>query len=157
NPEPTPLTMIPMRSKASRRRALRTVGTPAAGRPPSAIPGDIDVDIVVADGQLAIDEVAVVLREEAGDRDVVAGERHYRRAVAPEGDDLDLASGGVAIEVTVDHHAFVAGGCPERGDAGLLDIAKIGVMVSGANLATPASGDHGPELLFVTTLAVRQV
>ena len=33
----------------------------------------------------------------------------------------------------------------------------IGIMVSGANLATPASGDHGPELLFVTTLAVRQV
>src|SRR5438105_4351940 len=149
--------MIPMPSKASRRRALRTVGAPAAGRPASPMPSDIDVDIVVADGQLAINEVAIVFRKEAGDRDVVAGERHNRRAVAPQGDDLDLATGGVAIEMAVDHHAFVAGGCPEYGDTGLLDIAKIGVMVSGANLATPASGDHCPVLLFVTTLAITQV
>src|SRR5437773_8203242 len=34
------------------------------------ISSDIDVDIVVADGQLAINEVAVVFRKEAGDRDV---------------------------------------------------------------------------------------
>src|SRR4029453_10353350 len=128
-------------SRTSRRRTLLRSG--GGGATASSVTlRRVAVDIVVADRQLALDEVAVVVGKEPGDRDVVAGERGDRRPIAPQRDDLDLARAGGLVEMAEDEDALVAWRRAERGDAALLDVAKVGVVVGSTDSATPAAGHH---------------
>ena len=52
----------------------------------------MDVDLVVAHGELSIDEIAVVLGEENGRLEVVAGERAHVLQRVEEDDRLELRS-----------------------------------------------------------------
>src|SRR4029453_12213369 len=143
NPNPTALTTMPSPSRTSLRRTLARSGIGGVGAIASSVTlRRVAVDVVVADDHLALDEVAVVVGEEAGDVDVVAGERGDRFAVLPQRDDFDLTRVGCCVEVAKDNDALVARRRPERGDPALLEVTEIGVMVGGTDSAAPASGDH---------------
>src|SRR5262245_37285040 len=121
--------MIPRPSRISFRRAssLLTAGVEAATS--SATRLRVAVDVVVADGQLSLDEVPVVVGEETSHVDVVTGEGPDRGPIAPQRDDLDLARVGAFVTMPKDDHVLVSGRGQECGDAGLLDVVQVGVMV----------------------------
>ena len=117
---------------------VRSRGPPHASGQPIG-PGAVG-DLVVLDGQVALDEEAVVLGIEDRGLDVVAREAADRVQRVPEreGDEL----GPVAVFAAQHPRAAVARGRGVGGQAGLADVGDVGVGVLAANGAPPDASDH---------------
>src|SRR5207302_7010461 len=121
-----------------------------AGSPPARRSVE---ELVVRDGELALDEEALVLRVEDGDLDVLAGEALDGLQRLPEGERHEL--GALAFVVAQDPGAPVTGCRAIFGDSRSLEILDVGVGVLAARPAAPGAGDHGAQPIASTACAYR--
>src|SRR5580658_4164260 len=109
--------------------------------------------LIVLGGQVAVDQVLVVLWVEDRPADVRAGEGLDRGPGLPEADRDDL--GPVALHPRQRPGPAVAGRALIAVDAGLLHVGQVGGGVRGPDRSAPGSRDHVPILAQRSSRAVR--
>src|SRR5581483_4844209 len=98
--------------------------------------------VVVVDREIALDEVAVVLREEARALELVAGEGADVLERVEEEDGHEL--GAAAADAAEDERAAGAGQLPCRLHAAALEVVGVRLRVLGERRAAPDPRDHSP-------------
>src|SRR5579862_968151 len=98
------------------------------------------VDLVVAHVEVALQEPAVVVREEASHRHIVAGERVHVVDRVEEEERDELCE--LAVAPAEDDRAAAAGELAGSPHPARLEVLDVGVLVGGAGRAAPDPRDH---------------